>query len=308
MTWGITNVLILMSFILSISTVVYCFIMLYKNRDVLTGRQESLYFEAAVLVCIMAAFLFACFRVYSAGYKDIWIGTAFLSASVVICIESISAFTRIWGIKARTMELLETLICVMEAGDPNLDGHSLHVHNIVCVFYDYLPPEYQHKLNYEDLKYASLFLDMGKLGIPRSIITKSGKLTREEMELMRRHPEICVKILGSLASFKRISDWILYHHERVDGKGYHALSGSDIPLASRIIAVADTYSALTMDRTYKASMSHDEAITELRQAAGTQLDAGLVGYFCDIPKHRLEECMLSVRRITERYQDEHFGE
>ena len=80
-------------------------------------------------------------------------------------------------LKERAVEVYETLICVMEAGDPNLDGHSMHVYNIVSVFYDYLPSEYQRKVKLTDLKYAALFHDIGKLGIPRDIITKKGKLT-----------------------------------------------------------------------------------------------------------------------------------
>ncbi len=211
-------------------------------------------------------------------------------------------------LKKRNLDILETLICVMEAGDPNLDGHSMHVYNIVSVFYDYIPGEYQRRMRLEDLKYAALFHDIGKLGIPREIITKQGKLTREEMQLIRNHPEICVDIIEPLPFLSRLKDIILYHHERVDGCGYHSLNSEKIPVASKMIAIADTYSALTMDRTYKPSMPYEEAIIELKQVAGTQLDEKLVECFCDIPKHRLDECIAEVHKITDRYREKHIGE
>jgi HD-GYP domain-containing protein (c-di-GMP phosphodiesterase class II) len=223
---------------------------------------------------------------------------------LIIIIEAVCFNIYVRTIKTRYLNVLGTLICVMEAGDPNLDGHSMHVYNIVSVFYDYLPSQYQHEIRLEYLKYAALLHDIGKLGIPRDIITKRGKLTMEELSLIRRHPEICVNILKSHEFLSGISDWILYHHERVDGKGYHNISGKDIPLASRILAIADTYSALTMDRTYKATMPYEEAIVELRQVAGTQLDRELIGYFCEIPKHRLDECLSIVHKMTDSYKKE----
>ena len=215
---------------------------------------------------------------------------------IILAVCIIMMNKRIRDINNRDIEMFETLISVMEAGNPNMDGHSLHVHFILEVFCDYLPPEYQRKVNYEYFRFASLFHDIGKLGIPKDIIERSGKLEKKDMDLVRRHPEIGVEIIKSVKSLDRVHDWIRYHHERVDGKGYFGLKGEEIPLESRIIAIADTYSALTMDRTYKASLPYEEAITELRQVAGTQLDRKLVEAFCEIPKHRLDECVQSVHR------------
>ena len=305
---GTPSFFIVAGTLILVGTIVYVLIMIRKNWDVLVKNRTFLVTQISIEICLLLLMLAAFFSIYTSGSWDIRTELAIFISSLLVLYEAILGFTKVHNVKDRTMEVMEALICVMEAGDPNLDGHSVHVHNIVNVFYDYLPAAYQHRLNLEDLKYASLFLDLGKLGIPRSILMKPGKLTREEMELVRRHPEISTKILEPVGQFSRISDWILYHHERVDGKGYRELKGEEIPLASRIIAIADTYSALTMDRTYKASLPYEEAIIELRQAAGTQLDAELVGYFCEIPRHRLDECLESVRRIMERYQDEHFGE
>lgn len=206
------------------------------------------------------------------------------------------------GLQARGMELVDALVGVIESGDPNLDGHSLHVRNLAMLIYSVLPLKDRFAINPENLQYAALLLDIGKLGIPRQIIKKSGKLTPDEWDLMRRHPEIGMKILESIPSFKLILPWIQYHHERVDGGGYYRLQGNDIPLPARILAVADTYSALTMSRSYKASRTYEEAVSELRLVAGSQLDPDLVELFCSIPMYRVELCMADVHRRMERYQ------
>lgn len=199
-------------------------------------------------------------------------------------------------LKLRAIEILETVVGIIEAGDPNLRGHSLHVQNLTILFYDYLSPSYKFQINETDLKLASLFIDLGKLGIPRNILEKSGKLSDEEYALIKNHPESGAKILHSIGGFDKITDWVLYHHERYNGSGYHGLKGKEIPLASRIIAVADTYSALIMDRSYKASMTHEDAIAELRMVAGSQLDEELVEIFCTIPKSKVNQCLINVNK------------
>ena len=198
------------------------------------------------------------------------------------------------------------MVGVIEAGDPNLDGHSLHVRDLTMLLYDSLPLRYHLKLNSRNLEIAALLLDLGKLGIPRSIISKSGKLEPEEWDFVRRHPEIAVKILQPIRSFDTVSLWIKYHHERVDGSGYYHLRNDQIPLASRLIAVADTYSAITMERSYKANMSHQDAIAELRQAAGSQLDREIVDIFCHIPYKKINQSMIAVKQKMQRYNEENF--
>ena len=219
----------------------------------------------------------------------------------------------IWGliqmasISSRSTEIFETLVGVIEAGDENLNGHSLHVQNLTMLIYDYLPLKDRLFINSVNLQYASLFLDIGKLGIPRSIIAKKGKLLPKEKELIQRHPEICVKIFDKISSFTTVTYWIKYHHERVDGTGYYQLKGNKIPLASRILAVADTYSAITMDRSYRPSLPYENAIAELRLAAGTQLDSRIVEIFCSIPKNKINNCMNDVRERMKKYQAGNFN-
>ena len=92
-------------------------------------------------------------------------------------------------------------------------------------------------------------------------------------------------------SFDEIKDWILYHHERVDGRGYYRLSADEIPLAARMIAITDTYSAITMQRAYKLPKTHEAAVAAMEEVAGTQLDRELLDIFLSIPKEELQNCI-----------------
>ncbi|WP_044931124.1 HD-GYP domain-containing protein [Butyrivibrio sp. AC2005] len=213
-----------------------------------------------------------------------------LFAILLLLLTSITFYKNYMG-KKRAAILLELLVGIIEADNPNLGGHSLYVHNLTMLIYEFLPYPRKLFLSETDLHYASLLLDIGKFGIPYDIMEKSGKLGDKEWEIVKKHPDIGVEMLGKLPGLRNALTYILYHHERMDGNGYHQLKGSQIPLGARIIAVADTYSAITMNRSYKASLSYPEAIAELRMAAGSQLDEEIVDRFCNIPKSRLEACM-----------------
>lgn len=142
--------------------------------------------------------------------------------------------------------------------------------------------------NVEDsatLELAATMHDMGKIGIPHSILRKPGKLDAEEWEIMKRHAELGYDILskGSSPVFVLAADIARHHHERWDGTGYpHGLSGNDIPEAARIVAIADVFDAWTMDRPYKKAWPIDESFDALRESAGTHLDPRLVELFIGI--------------------------
>ncbi|MBQ7563063.1 MAG: HD domain-containing protein [Lachnospiraceae bacterium] len=240
------------------------------------------------------------------GETDIWEGIILFITPLVYTLLLQWCFSSINGVKGRTREISEALIGVIEAGDTNLDGHSIHVMDLTMLIYDYLPLAYQNQIKPENLRYAALLLDLGKLGIPSRILNKPGKLEEAEWDLMRRHPEIGVKVLKPVKSFEPISDWIMYHHERVDGGGYYHLKGNEIPLAARIIAVADTYSAIVMVRSYKPSRSYDDAMAALKIAAGTQLDKELVDIFSEIPREKVEKCTKQVKEKMEAFLNEDF--
>ena len=193
-------------------------------------------------------------------------------------------------LKDRSLEVTETLIGVIEARDSNLDGHSRNVQKLCMCLYKYLPANMKAGISPVNFEYAALLHDVGKLGVPESILNKHGKLDDREWDIMKQHPEIAMDILKALPYFDEIKDWILYHHERVDGKGYYGMRGEEIPLAARLIAVCDTYSAITMRRSYKEKSTHEEAIDIIKGVSGTQLDSDVVNIFITIPKEELEAC------------------
>lgn len=224
----------------------------------------------------------------------------------IICILAVAVayfIYRVFMAKERALEIIELLVGIIEAGDPNLDGHSLHVHNLSMVMYEFLPYFYRMKISQRDLHYASLLLDIGKLGIPKEILERSGKLKNNEWDIIRKHPDLGIEMIKSVPGFVNVRSYILYHHERMDGKGYHQLAGDQIPIGARIIAIADTYSAITMDRSYKPSLPYAEAISELKMAAGSQLDEELVEIFCNIPMSRIDDCLVDVRYKMARFAE-----
>jgi HD-GYP domain-containing protein (c-di-GMP phosphodiesterase class II) len=123
------------------------------------------------------------------------------------------------------------------------------------------------------LSRAGLLHDIGKLGIPQSILEKNGALTDSEWQVMKTHPELGLTILGRTGRFTREMLAVLYHHERLDGSGYpHGLASAEIPIEARIVAVADTYDVLTSDRPYRQAFTPAEARRRVEDEAGTHLD------------------------------------
>ena len=125
--------------------------------------------------------------------------------------------------------------------------------------------------------------DLGKLGIPDSILFKEVPLTDEEWEIMRTHPEKGYRIAISSFDLLDIADLILKHHERWGGEGYPlGLKGRDIPIECRILSIVDTFDAMTSNRPYRKALSKDTAIAELKRCAGTQFDPNLVKIFLSV--------------------------
>ena len=131
----------------------------------------------------------------------------------------------------------------------------------------------------QDLRLAGLLHDVGKSGVADVIVSKPASLTGSEWMAMRYHPELGAALLND-AGLDEIREWILCHHERPDGQGYpRGLRGDDIPLEARILAVADSYEAMTNDRPYRRAIGRWRAREELRRNAGTQFDATVVEAF-----------------------------
>ncbi len=133
-----------------------------------------------------------------------------------------------------------------------------------------------------ELKLIGLMYDIGKIGIDEKILNKDGKLTPEEYEEIKKHPEIGYRILSSANQMSDIAEYTLAYRERWDGKGYpNGIAEKEIPLVSRIIAVADAFDAMTGERTYRQPLSEKQAVEELRKYAGTQFDPVIVKIFTE---------------------------
>ena len=133
-----------------------------------------------------------------------------------------------------------------------------------------------------ELGIAGLFHDIGKIGIDEKILKKSGKLSEKERIEVKRHPEIGYQILRSVNEFAKIADYILAHHESLDGKGYpRGLIGNEILLQSKILFIAETYDVMTNERVYKDAFSEDVAVNELINNAGIKFDADISKVFVE---------------------------
>ena len=127
---------------------------------------------------------------------------------------------------------------------------------------------------------VALLHDIGKVAISERLLDKPGPLTEEEWALMKQHAEIGYRIVASSADLLDVAQGVLHHHERWDGKGYPTgLKGTDIPIAARIVALADSFDAMTNDRAYRARLSWDEAKAEIAACAGSQFDPELAAEF-----------------------------
>ena len=133
--------------------------------------------------------------------------------------------------------------------------------------------------------------DIGKIGIRSDKLNKPGKLTPEERAMFKTHPAKGKRILDPIPSMIELIPGAFCHHESFDGSGYpQALMGENIPLIGRIVAIADTYDAMTSDRSYRQALTHQDAIDELKRFAGSQFDPKLVPVFIQVfEEYRLQE-------------------
>lgn len=171
---------------------------------------------------------------------------------------------------------LKQLSAALEARDSYTHGHSRRVarHAATMARRLKLPPEEVARI-----RTAALLHDVGKIETPREIIDKPGKLTDAEYEVIKLHPGAGAAMVAELDD-PELTSIVRYHHERIDGKGYpEGISGEEIPLGARIIAVADTFDALTSARPYRPAKAHEFALAILREESGEQLDAAAVGAF-----------------------------
>lgn len=194
------------------------------------------------------------------------------------------------------MDTIGILRQTVEAKDPYTRGHSDRVSEYSVLI--------GQKLNLDDktlhtLKIGGLFHDIGKIGIPDSILLKESKLDDDEYSQIKNHPSIGAHILGDVAMFKDIIPIVLHHHEKFDGHGYPSqLKGEDIPYLARITAVADTFDAMTSKRSYRNALPLDVVKDEIKRCSGTQFDPVIAEVFLDL----LNNDYGKIQEIQEKYK------
>jgi HD-GYP domain-containing protein (c-di-GMP phosphodiesterase class II) len=180
------------------------------------------------------------------------------------------------GARIATVTLLAEAI---EKKDPYLRGHSDEVADFAASVADSMGMDDE---THDRLVLGSLLHDVGKLAIGQDLLLKSAELTAAERALVEEHAPIGSRIVEHVPGLAAVAPAVLHHHERWDGSGYPGgLSRDEIPLEARIIAVADSYSAMTSDRPYRRRMPGHAAQRELRRCAGTQFDPEVVSVFCE---------------------------
>ena len=194
------------------------------------------------------------------------------------------------------MESIQTVRYTVEAKDTYTRGHSDRVSELSVLIGQKL------QLNDDDLKrlrVGGLFHDVGKIGVPDSILQRNEKLTDTEYSEIKNHPTIGTHILSTATIFQDILPIVKHHHERYDGKGYPGnLEGEKIPYLARIAAVADAFDAMTSRRVYRDSLPMDVVISEFEKNKGTQFDPGIADVFLDIMKNDYS----SIKEIQEKYK------
>ncbi len=180
----------------------------------------------------------------------------------------------------RALSIIYALAATVDAKDSYTYGHSRKVSEYAVAMSEMLKMPQE---NIRTIRAAGLLHDIGKVGVPDSILNKKLPLVDEEWKPIKAHPELGVEILRHIIDLVNCLPAIMHHHERFDGRGYPAgLKGDKIPKEARILAVADAYDAMTSPRPYREQLSSENALNELRRCAGTQFDPELVEVFCDI--------------------------
>ena len=190
-------------------------------------------------------------------------------------------------LEAAYLDTIGILRYTVEAKDPYTRGHSDRVSELSVLIGE--------KMGLDDdtihvLKIGGLFHDIGKIGIPDSILLKESKLDDEEYSQIKNHPAIGAHILGDAEIFKNILPVVLHHHERYDGKGYPSqLKGEEIPLVARVAAIADTFDAMNSKRPYRNTLPIDVIINEFEKCSGTQFDPKIAPIFLDILRNEYDK-------------------
>lgn len=195
---------------------------------------------------------------------------------------TVSKNTLLQDLKELFFTTIKSISSALDAKDNYTHGHSHRVTLFSLII--------AKELNLDDsfmeqIELSGLLHDIGKIGVPEDILCKPGKLTDEEYKIIKLHPERGKKILKGISKLSNVSIWLASHHERWDGRGYpQGMAGEEIPIAARILAIADTYDAMTSNRSYRKGLPHEVAREEIKKCAGSQFDPAMVDIFLKVEK------------------------
>ncbi|MCK4427482.1 MAG: response regulator [candidate division Zixibacteria bacterium] len=193
------------------------------------------------------------------------------------------------------METLTALANAVEARDIYTRGHTERVW--------YMAELLARQMGWDEdklweVKMGGILHDIGKIGVPDAILNKPEALTQKEFEIMKQHPACGARILEGISFSKPAIPYVLYHHERFDGKGYpYGLRGEEIPIQGRLMAVVDTFDAITSDRPYRRSKGFELAVKEIKECSGTQFDPKVAKIFVEAWEHgRIDKERLKIKK------------
>jgi putative nucleotidyltransferase with HDIG domain len=211
---------------------------------------------------------------FTARDRKLLEGLSAMGASALLNCQLHSAVNR------QMLSTIEALASAVDAKDAYTHNHSARVAEMCLATAKALGVT--DRKSCRDIELAGLLHDIGKIGIPDAILQKPGRLTPDEYRLIKSHVTTGANIVNKVEGLDEVAEAILRHHERHDGLGYPGgLAGDAIPLASKLIAIVDTYDSLTTDRPYRKSLGVEHAVTELRRCTGTQFDPAVVDVFIE---------------------------
>ncbi|OIK15702.1 diguanylate cyclase [Bacillus sp. MUM 116] len=238
--------------------------------------------QSPLFLVICTSLIVTCRYSFAPNFPGV--GTFFVQLGTYLLIMAISVglMKHNQRIKKDHIEMIITLSKALDSRDTYTSQHSENVANYSLK----IAKKMKLSSTYCDLIYkAGLLHDIGKIGIPEHILTKPGKLTEEEYSIIKEHPMIGNEMIKHVYNFREtgILEGVLYHHERYDGKGYpQGLKGNEIPLIARILAVADTFDAMTSKRVYRMKLDLRSALTEIEKNKGTQFDPQIAEVFLSL--------------------------
>ncbi len=274
-------------------------------REVTSRRIGTRDTIAAIAGLIVFGLILAVTTVAASALAAMIVGCVSLAAMLLLTLHSLRhererVESRVRGVHHKYDSIVTALTSAMGLRDDISASHSLRVSDLAFILAQ------QMRLGHEEtllIQRAAVLADIGKMEIAEGILSKEGNLSEGEWDEMRLHPELGSSILTDILNFSDAAEVVLAHHERFDGQGYpRGLKGDNIPVGSRIYAVADAYTAMTSDRPHRKKMSHEVALKEILRNSLTQFDPDVVRAFM-----RAEEMELFGERSAEANSAETAG-